>query len=444
MPFTGTGKIARTELAARDVFGVGDDEDDEDGEDGGEDEEVKAWGKLVGRVWREVLGVSEGVRVGRGTRFGELGGDSLKALKVCRVLDEELRSAGAVAASGVEAGNEEEEDKEEKEKGGKGGNNGFGQLLGVLAPAELLKRPKLREFAKYLSESYAGFLPSPENVTTAAEPSKQPTKSTTSKPKSQATSTPAIKSIDAVTNLLYSAVAANLPEVTLHLIKSMNAQPNPPSPTRTTTPLHIACINSHEAVARVLLENGALSNALDSTGATPFHLSCHNGPLSLVKLFLSGTTMDSPKPGSSSKRKPDKNAKSSTPPVILFQTDDNSQTPLHHAARSGAPNSVVEYLIDAVGVASEARLLDAKDVWGRTALHWASVNGHGGVVKVLVARGVDVKVKDLEGEDALEIAERRARCGAAERGAGLRPSVFADIAKILGGSGGTKSVARFK
>ncbi|KAJ3068414.1 hypothetical protein HDU98_008401 [Podochytrium sp. JEL0797] len=431
LPFTPTGKISRTELASRSLF---EDQNADDFATQFEevDPRVVSWEEFVMRIWKRVLGLAEGYRVSRIVRFAELGGDSLKALSVCRALNDELSAAGAVANV------EEEEDDDgvdgvadKLEKRAVIGGNGFGQLLGVLAPAEMLKRPRLKDFCAYLAEAYSGFTPGGERVSTpggaVAESSKVQQRPATTSATTQ----------DTASTLLYTAVSGNLPSVVTFLIHSQHVNPNVPSTPRFTTPLHIACINSHEHIVKILLENGALLNSLDPTGASAVHLASQHGPVSLIKMLLFGVNASAGEPTRGGGKK--KGQQASTASTALVQTDDNGQSTLHHAARSGAPNSVVEFLLDTV---ASPRFLDMKDSWGRSALHWASVNGHGGVVKVLLARGADAKIKDKEGEDALEIAERRARCGEQARG-GLRSSVFGDIAKSLGGSGGTKNVSRF-
>ena len=55
--------------------------------------------------------------------------------------------------------------------------------------------------------------------------------------------------------------------------------------------------------------------------------------------------------------------------------------------------------------------------------------------------GSDPHATDLQHETPIQIAERRAQCRAADRPNGLRPSVFGDIAKQLGGSGKTVRLA---
>ena len=67
-----------------------------------------------------------------------------------------------------------------------------------------------------------------------------------------------------------------------------------------------------------------------------------------------------------------------------------------------------------------------------TALHWAVVNGHRTMVSALLAANSDPGAVDAQGETPLMVAQRRAQCRDGGRG-GLRPSVFGDIATLLGG-----------
>eukprot|EP00899_Mesostigma_viride_P024170 jgi/Mesvir1/4938/Mv04563-RA.1 len=89
-------------------------------------------------------------------------------------------------------------------------------------------------------------------------------------------------------------------------------------------------------------------------------------------------------------------------------------------------------------VGGSARLLEARDAWGRTALHWGVVNGHAATVGALLRAGASAKVVDDAGETPVAIAERRALCSAAgDRPNGVAASMFGSIAKMLGGSGTT-------
>jgi len=60
---------------------------------------------------------------------------------------------------------------------------------------------------------------------------------------------------------------------------------------------------------------------------------------------------------------------------------------MYAAARNGHTR-VVEYLLD------HGAAIDAKGVFGATALHWAAINGHREVVELLVRRGASLDLRD--------------------------------------------------
>jgi ankyrin repeat protein len=60
---------------------------------------------------------------------------------------------------------------------------------------------------------------------------------------------------------------------------------------------------------------------------------------------------------------------------------------MYAAARNGH-TQVVEYLLD------HGAAIDAKGVFGATALHWAAINGHRNVVELLVTRGASLDIRD--------------------------------------------------
>ncbi|KAI9335540.1 hypothetical protein BDR26DRAFT_822535, partial [Obelidium mucronatum] len=419
LPFTPTGKISRRDLASRPIQYSSYSSQDDEGP-----AQLNFWEDTVSQVWKSVLGLADNLQLSRQMKFAELGGDSLKALVVCKTLNNLLSEAGAIAIAETSGDASSDEDAATQVLGPSGGGNGFGQLLGVLAPAELIKRPRLKDFAEYLAESFGDV--SSLSITSASQSenaTQHSTKKPTTKNSKEVNSESTANSNNPQSLLLFACAAKNLPEHAHFVITNLNANVlGDGSKKRMTCPLHVACINSHEEVARVLLENGALLSQLDATGATCVHLASQHGPVSLLKLLLAGGTSNTSMALNGKRKGP--LAVNSLANTFLFQRDDNGQSPLHHASRAGAPNAVVGFLLDLVGSQGEKRLLDLKDEWGRTALHWASVNGHGGIVKVLIARGADAKLKDKDGEDALEIAERRARCGEALRGGGLRSSVF--------------------
>lgn len=56
---------------------------------------------------------------------------------------------------------------------------------------------------------------------------------------------------------------------------------------------------------------------------------------------------------------------------------------------------------------------NAVDETGRTALHWAALECHSSVIRLLIKRGADVNAPDLRGETPLHYAARAANLEAA-------------------------------
>jgi len=80
---------------------------------------------------------------------------------------------------------------------------------------------------------------------------------------------------------------------------------------------------------------------------------------------------------------------------------------IHEAAKQGDTRSVEAFL------AAKPELLDSKDHYGRTPLHWAAWHGHTKLAEALIARGADLKVTDKSGATPLHFAvshERRETC----------------------------------
>ena len=99
----------------------------------------------------------------------------------------------------------------------------------------------------------------------------------------------------------------------------------------------------------------------------------------------------------------------------VLALDSNRQTALHHAARAGADNGCLAALLDrweSVAGDDDGSACASRDVWGRTPLHWAVINGHREAIVTLVEAGSDIALRDKQHESALDLAERRATCHA--------------------------------
>ncbi|KAG8469179.1 hypothetical protein KFE25_007697 [Diacronema lutheri] len=163
--------------------------------------------------------------------------------------------------------------------------------------------------------------------------------------------------------------------------------------------------------------------------------------------------------------------------AMIGVLDDHAQTAVHHAARAGAPARVLDALRAGGGGSDDARArradgakrpatrgrggrsagldgaaaeaawvacVNRRDAWGRTALHWAALNGHAHAAEWLLAAGADRAAVDAAGESALQMAERRALCSAAERAGAGPPARWSAVAKALGGAGTTRALRTSK
>ncbi|KAJ3179747.1 hypothetical protein HDU85_004746 [Gaertneriomyces sp. JEL0708] len=393
LPRTKTGKFARKELAERTLGPSCQGDDDED--HGTDTSRLGGWLDLVLRVWSEML---QG-RIRRSDHFLERGGDSLTALKVCQVLAREFRSK---QQSSVEALDQCE--------------GVFGELLGALAPGELLKRPMLEDYAAYLHESLG---PVEANAGHTTRDTQQQ-------------ELPSLESSSVVEPMVFKAAGQGAVSVLKHLLEVMKVHPDGTqkgvrATGYRTTPLHCAAVNSHLETCRLLLDHGASLSALDSNGATPLHLACQSGSPALISLLMARLNL-SLKKGRKAIQHP------------LLRPDVNGQLPLHHAARGGASPTVIDVILECYS--DPAAMLTHRDKWGRLPLHWAVVNGHRDTVRAFIKWGSDPKAADAADETAIDISERRARCGDNGRD-GVRPSVFGDISKLMGGSGKTANVGKF-
>ena len=196
----------------------------------------------------------------------------------------------------------------------------------------------------------------------------------------------------------------------------------------------MAVFNGFFEIVKIFIGAGGVVGWRDRTGATVLHASMHSASCETVHYLLHCVKKGDPQTH------------------IIFSVDDEAQTVLHYAARFGAPLTIIRLIqeleqslqqqMKTKGASRSLKsLINAVDRWGRTSLHWAALNGFATVVtELLNYPGIDVTIKDAENETALDMSERKARCGANERGGAGRPSQWSGIAKILGGSGTTEAI----
>jgi len=174
------------------------------------------------------------------------------------------------------------------------------------------------------------------------------------------------------------------------------------------TPLHWAAEHDHHAVAAMLLRAGADLEAATSWGATPLDWAATMGSTkvadlllahgaqgmnlvaaaSLGKLDLVRTFLDSGAPLASLARRavpaePDDHWVAES----ACMKGDVISDAFYGACRNGH-TAVAAFLLE------RGAYINARGVFGATALHWAAINGHKDTVAFLVARGPDLTVRD--------------------------------------------------
>ncbi|KAK2808277.1 hypothetical protein FQN50_004836 [Emmonsiellopsis sp. PD_5] len=141
------------------------------------------------------------------------------------------------------------------------------------------------------------------------------------------------------------------------------------------TPLLVAAENGHLEMIQLLVKRGADLGAASCNGTRPLHGAALKGRYPVVQYLLGQGVDPSPR------------------------LNEGNTTPLMWAAAEGHAG-LIDLFADA-GVD-----LNACDDDG-TAIEFAAENGHGEVVKKLVARGVDPEQKDIYGKSALSVAREK-------------------------------------
>ena len=175
------------------------------------------------------------------------------------------------------------------------------------------------------------------------------------------------------------------------------------------TGLHWAAETDQVQIARVLLDAGADLEAKTSWGATPLDWAATMGSGQVAEMLLSRgatgltlvvaaglgmlaqvrATVESGVDLASHRRRgapsePDDH----WPADAAHLLGDTISDAMYAAARNGHAE-VVEYLL------RQGAAVDAKGVFGATALHWAAFNGHRSTVELLLARGARLDLRDI-------------------------------------------------
>jgi ankyrin repeat protein len=144
---------------------------------------------------------------------------------------------------------------------------------------------------------------------------------------------------------------------------------------RGRTPMHVAALYDNQHLFHVLVELNGNVRATADNGATPLHYAAQEGHNRLVEELI--------RLGASVSAKTDSLGASLQPISV-------GVTPLHSAALGGAEYALV-YMLDNGGD------IDATDDDGQTLMHYAAERGHAGIIRILIARGVDMEPTSANG-----------------------------------------------
>lgn len=138
------------------------------------------------------------------------------------------------------------------------------------------------------------------------------------------------------------------------------------------TSVHCATIFGCKAVLKVLLHNGANTEARDRNGMTPLHFAVMLGHTSIIQVLWG-------------------HMRNVDPP------DYRGNTPLHEAASLGKED--VGWILLAMGADA-----NAKNIMGETPLHLAASGGFEGMVLQLLSKGAKINTETVDGITPLQSA----------------------------------------
>jgi hypothetical protein len=128
-------------------------------------------------------------------------------------------------------------------------------------------------------------------------------------------------------------------------------------------------------------------------------------------------------------------------------------TVLHYCSANGLVDLLPSLLSPAGGERVSPLLIDLGNRESNTALHWAALNGHLPIVKLLVAAGADMWIKNSAGHLAMFEAERADKSDVVqyllesggdkvEQGGSEEQPPAADVAEIQNGEGSSTAPAQ--
>ncbi|XP_018647368.1 transient receptor potential cation channel subfamily A member, putative [Schistosoma mansoni] len=158
------------------------------------------------------------------------------------------------------------------------------------------------------------------------------------------------------------------------------------------TPLHAAVTSGNSDMVKFCLEHNAFILAKQNDDSTPVHYACMKGDLECVQLMFES----------------DPSIKS----IVFIMPDKNGYTPLHLAAVYNH-EKLVTYLVEQEELFK--RLVNEKDKYGTTPLHYSTKMGNLGATIAFVLRGASALERDNERNTSLHTAAYYGRLHTCEK-----------------------------
>lgn len=214
------------------------------------------------------------------------------------------------------------------------------------------------------------------------------------------------------TSLMFWAIQCghlSLVELLAEQISLQNKEDTGVTKYKKTTPLGLASLIGHEAIARILLVNGADPNQVEEDGGVALLYASRSGHQGTVRLLLShGAKIESRTMfGRTSLHEAAQHGHANVMETLIAHGADiearcdDREVALHHASCNGHQEIVRLLLRHGAGTESKSR-------FGRTSLHNAAQHGHANVMKTLIDHGADIEARGHRGATpVIEAAIRR-------------------------------------
>ena len=171
------------------------------------------------------------------------------------------------------------------------------------------------------------------------------------------------------------------------------------------TPLHIAAWHGNNEIGKLLIENGARIEAKNSIQETPLHVAAWKGNIGFVKLLVENNA-DIYAENNINQTPCELAIDENHIEVVDYFLENgfkintemsNYENMLLFSAAKGKLD-VLKLLVDKISI-------NYKDKFGRTALHYAAINNQVIIVKYLLSKNVNRRIKDIQDKTPLDIAK---------------------------------------